>query len=634
MTEEKLLQLLSRCPPPMRVRIRYKLQLSPADLPGDNTPGSVYADAVLQLLSARGAEGLAALRQALIDVGVKDPELSGAAEPCVLILAANPMDTDRLALAEELKLIKDELRQGEQGRRYRVEMELASSRSELSRLLVRFKPTIVHFSGHGTPTGQIVLQDGNGNAETVPPDALVALFDTLKGTEAIVLNACYSLELATALARVVPQVVGMARAIGDKSALRFVTGFYRGLAGGLDYATAFKLGCIEIGFAGLPDAVMPHLTRRDEDKVAVQTGPELRPESVALQGPVRTWRPPSKAAAPEDEAAPRLYPLWYGTNRRPIDPADLSRGFSGERDEQRVYFGTCKVAVPKSHQPGSIGSSWWKRVLTWDDDRLKLVELAALAELDFWRRAREALEKWDAGERRALVFIHGYNVSFEDAALRAAQIGVDLKVPGIMAFYSWPSKGNVMGYPADEATIEACEGHITRFLTHVAADVGAERVDVLAHSMGNRALLRCLQRSVSDAAASGKVPFGQLMLAAPDIDAGLFRELAQVYGRLCRRTTLYVSSKDRALAASGIVHDHPRAGYTPPVTVIDGIDTIEVSNVDLTFLGHGYYAAANKLLDDMRELILKGLPPGARGLANALTPNGEPYWRIGTQGRA
>jgi esterase/lipase superfamily enzyme len=295
-----------------------------------------------------------------------------------------------------------------------------------------------------------------------------------------------------------------------------------------------------------------------------------------------------------------------------------------------VHYGTCKVAIPKSHKIGSVGSSWLKRVLAWEDDRLKLVELAALAELDFWRQARQALEQWRPDERRALVFIHGYNVSFEDAALRAAQIGVDLKVPGITAFYSWPSKGSVLGYPADEATIEASESQITAFLTRFASDSGAERVDVLAHSMGNRGLLRALQRMLQQAARAGRVPFGQLMLAAPDIDAGLFRDLAIAYAQVAQRTTLYVSSKDKALAASGIVHDHPRAGYTPPVMVMPGIDTVEVSNIDLTFLGHGYYAAARDLLHDMHNLIMHGEPPESRlGLVRTQTPAGGRYWQIG-----
>src|SRR5260370_26727034 len=79
------------------------------------------------------------------------------------------------------------------------------------------------------------------------------------------------------------------------------------------------------------------------------------------------------------------------------------------------------------------------------------------------RKEIEAALK-EGEEPQALVFLHGYNVSFEDAAIRAAQIGYDLKVPGPVAFFSWPSRGSLAAYPADEASIEASDQPIADFL--------------------------------------------------------------------------------------------------------------------------------------------------------------------------
>jgi esterase/lipase superfamily enzyme len=326
----------------------------------------------------------------------------------------------------------------------------------------------------------------------------------------------------------------------------------------------------------------------------------------------------------------RHYPLWFGTNRRPADVADPALVFTRD-DDQALHYGACVVSVPISHKIGSIGSPGWKRWLTGVDDRLKLISLERVAAAAFWASAQTALANRAAGSRDAVVFIHGFNVSFEEAAVRAAQIGFDLNVRGIMAFYSWPSKGSALplDYTADEATIEASEPFVAEFLARFAEESSAERVHVIAHSMGNRALLRSMQRITSQASRAGGPLFGHLVLAAPDIDARVFRELAKVYAKVATRTTLYASSKDRALASSGIVHDHPRAGYTPPLTVIPSIDTIEVSSVDLTFLGHGYFAEARDLLHDMHDLLINNLPPDRRmGLRSIVDAAGQCSWVI------
>ena len=93
---------------------------------------------------------------------------------------------------------------------------------------------------------------------------------------------------------------------------------------------------------------------------------------------------------------------------------------------------------------------------------------------------------------------------------------------------------------------------------------------------------------------------------------------------------MYVCARDRAVEASYWLHDYPRAGLTPPVLVVPGIDTINVSNLDLTLLGHGYVAEARDVLQDMHRLIREGSPPERRfGLRKEVTAEGETYWMVG-----
>jgi esterase/lipase superfamily enzyme len=253
---------------------------------------------------------------------------------------------------------------------------------------------------------------------------------------------------------------------------------------------------------------------------------------------------------------------------------------------------------------------------------------AGLEPDDFWAAIAASLEEWDQGERQGLVFLHGYRVDFDDAAIRAAQLGVDLKVPGVTAFFSWPSCGTIQGYMADEASIEASEPFIAEFLDNFVSRSGVERVHLLAHSMGNRGLLRALQRLAARLSRHAGTPFGQIILAAPDIDTDVFTGLAELYPPSSQRTTLYASRADRVIDLSHRIHGYPRAGLTPPVTVVPGVDTVEVPRFNVfELLGHGYYAEAEGLLHDIFDLIRwNAAPKDRQRLTSAQTAAGSVYW--------
>jgi esterase/lipase superfamily enzyme len=353
----------------------------------------------------------------------------------------------------------------------------------------------------------------------------------------------------------------------------------------------------------------------------------IEAEVGALEDALRYARPAIKAEISENDRAE--YTVWYCTNRQPNDPADAAQGFSSRRDKTK-HYGTCRVFVPKSHKIGSTGSPWWKRFLTMTDDRLRLLEIKDFEKSSYWQSIAAQLATASLSDRIAVVFIHGYRVSFEDAALRTAQIGFDLSIRGVMAFFSWPSLGTVSGYPADEAAIEASEAAIGEYLLEVLEQSGAKAVHMIAHSMGNRGVLRAIDRIVERAQQRSSQRFGQIVLAAPDVDADTFRQLCPAYTKLGHRTTLYVSARDLAIETSHWLHQFPRAGLIPPVVVCNGIDTINVTNADLTMLGHGYVAQAKEVLQDLHSLIFRNAPPAERfGLRETATKDGERFWLIG-----
>jgi len=363
--------------------------------------------------------------------------------------------------------------------------------------------------------------------------------------------------------------------------------------------------------------------RTDTAQITIELEEVERPEIVLRHFDFDLER----GAAPEEEKGVD-YPVWFATNRKP----EANGGFGGERGNS-VTRGRAVVHVPKAHRFGETGSGFFKRLIR-GDDRLRVKDIVAQAMDVFYGDVRKEIEaaRKAGDEPEALVFLHGYNVSFEDAAIRAAQIGYDLKVPGPVAFFSWPSRGNLAAYPADEASIEASEQPIADFLVEFAQNCKAgdttPKLHLIAHSMGNRGFLRALQRIAASAGLRGKVHFNQIILAAPDVDRDLFLSLAALYRAHADGVTLYASSRDLAVHLSAKLHDAPRAGYFVPYTVTPGVDTIAVPDFDVDLLGHSYFAQAEALLHDIFDLLRHGEPPAKRQRIEAAKDGDAVFWRL------
>ena len=299
----------------------------------------------------------------------------------------------------------------------------------------------------------------------------------------------------------------------------------------------------------------------------------------------------------------RLVRVWFATNRLPANVDEIEQHFDSDRSAESLTYGVCNVFIPKSHKPGSTGTAWWRRwIRLEEDDSLKVHSAHALPKDDFWAGFRHKLESWwKPGERNAFALIHGFNVSFEEAALRAAQIGYDLKLPGEMAFYSWPSRGNVSDYSADEATISASVKYIAQFLQELCDNSGAERVHLFVHSMGNRGFIEALERLMAEGFPELKL--GQVFFCAPDEDVRTFGDKTSAFPHQYENRTLYVSGDDKAVTFSRWLHQADRVGVVPPVHHYHNIETIEVDGFGILELGHGYFATAKPLIQDIREAI-------------------------------
>ena len=185
----------------------------------------------------------------------------------LLFLAANPEDAAQLRLHEEARDIQEKLR----GARFRDFISLrtrwAVRANDLMQALNEDRPHIVHFSGHGTGPGGIMLLNEGRGARKISSESLRQLFSVLRhNVRVVVLNACYTDEQAGAIAEVVDAVVGMSEAIRDDSARIFSSSFYRALGFGASVANAFEQGqlAISLEIEDRQQAQVPVLITRPE----------------------------------------------------------------------------------------------------------------------------------------------------------------------------------------------------------------------------------------------------------------------------------------------------------------------------------------------------------------------------------
>ena len=195
----------------------------------------------------------------------------------ILFLGSNPMDSVRLRLDTEVREIDRALTTAELGNHFELFQKWAVKTSELQMHLLRHRPHLLHFSGHGRQSSAIYFEGDDGRAHPVGGAQLARLLGQFNNTlRCVVLNACYSEEQARAIAAQVDCVVGMSTAVMDQAAVRFSASFYQALAFGCTVRAAFDLSCADISLGELDQQEVPQLVafRRD-------------PETISFVQPVR-----------------------------------------------------------------------------------------------------------------------------------------------------------------------------------------------------------------------------------------------------------------------------------------------------------------------------------------------------------
>ena len=183
----------------------------------------------------------------------------------ILILAAN---SNGLRLDQEIRDIGDSIRRGIRGKQFQVATRQAVRPKDIRRAIAEERPQIVHFCGHGTVDGSLILEDDSGQRKLVKPEGLAALFELHSAyIDCVLINACYSEKSAEAISQYINYVIGMNQAVNDQTAIKFAEGFYDALGYAIEnnqeeFQRAFKEGIIATILEDLPGSSIPVLKKK------------------------------------------------------------------------------------------------------------------------------------------------------------------------------------------------------------------------------------------------------------------------------------------------------------------------------------------------------------------------------------
>ena len=351
--------------------------------------------------------------------------------------------------------------------------------------------------------------------------------------------------------------------------------------------------------------------------------------------------------------------VWYGTNRSLVtdettlasDATDVSEALGESGDQLRL--GRADIWLPKLVEQGGNRergeTPHVQGAAPQDPDKLSeyvfLTRITTSGRETFSTTLQQAIT--DNNEGAVLLFVHGFNVKFDDALVRAAQLSEDLSREdqydvGTPVLFSWPSVGKLSleDYQGDRARSLGAAPYLEAFLDILTEDLEVERINIIAHSMGNRVLTKALEDYARDYLVRHNrtdLEF-RILLVAADVERDIFDQANGVFDNLDANVTIYTSDTDRALHISNFVNsnEQKRLGDTdknrPYIRAAQNYATIDATAVatELFGVGHNYYSDNPTILWDMMCTIGETRPQD-RALEVARfddQPDGDQYYRV------
>lgn len=230
--------------------------------------------------------------------------------------------------------------------------------------------------------------------------------------------------------------------------------------------------------------------------------------------------------------------------------------------------------------------------------------------------------------RRVLIFVHGFNSSYEEAVFRFSQISHDTGVGAAPILFTWPSQGSIFGYLYDRESANYSRDALEEIIAQTAASPDVGEITLMAHSMGSWLAMEALrQYAIREGALPDKL--ANVVLAAPDLDVDVFHEQLNAIGPAQRRITIFTSREDRALLVSrrlaGGVQRLGSVDLTQPDVQAGfqerGIDVVDLSGIRAgDRLNHTTFAQSPAVVQAIGRRLIAGdqVSDGRLGLAETI----------------
>lgn len=251
------------------------------------------------------------------------------------------------------------------------------------------------------------------------------------------------------------------------------------------------------------------------------------------------------------------------------------------------------VSIPPSHKPGQLDFAYSRPK---PETEFTIAGRKTFdAQDDFHDRLKAALLQMPPDEREVTVFVHGFNATQAETAMRAAQLAHDIDLPGALVIYSWPSRGKPLGYAYDIDSMLYARDGLEQLINEL-QDLGANNVLLIAHSMGSLLSMETMRQAEIREPGWAARSLGGVVLLSPDVDVEVFRTQITKLSPAPDPFLVMISEKDKILNLSARLRgtaDRDRLGNLKHV---DKVSDLPIEVIDATAFskeaGSSHFVAA------------------------------------------